>query len=145
MLLLLLTLLLGPIMSPALAAPLVGSEAVSRSSPEPDVGDVKTSKSAASAEVARWMAEPGPWVIEGAATARALRKALAASPAAPCDLLIVLTVPKVERSPGQVAMGKGVHTVLDGIRAELLARGVTIEEGEAPALPAPEVAQMGDV
>ena len=36
--------------------------------------------SEASAEVARWLNEPGPWIIEGVATARALRKWLTQHP-----------------------------------------------------------------
>lgn len=85
--------------------------------------------SAASATVAEWMAEPGPWVIEGVAAVRALRKALAATDGAPCDRLIWLRDPHQEREPGQESMAKGCETVLAGIVDELTARGVTIEYG----------------
>ena len=49
--------------------------------------------SGVSAHVAEsWMAQPGPWVIEGVATVRALRKRMELSPERPCDVLIWLTV-----------------------------------------------------
>lgn len=83
--------------------------------------------SAASTEVARWMEAPGPWVIEGVAVARALRKALIMSPRKPCDLLVWLTTPHVELTAEQATMGKGCDTVLGEIRDELVRRGVTIE------------------
>lgn len=82
-----------------------------------------------------WLEEPGPWVIEGVATARALRKWLQAHPdtGAPCDKVIVLAYPKVaEQKPGQVAMGKGVLTVFTQIAATLQERGVEVELEEPP-------------
>ncbi len=85
--------------------------------------------SGASEEVSRWMAEPGPWVIEGVATVRALRKALTASPAAPCTILHWLSGPFEPLTKGQLSMTKGCDTVLAGIRPELEARGVLIVEG----------------
>lgn len=65
-----------------------------------------------------WLDQPGPWVIEGVAVPRALRKWLAregfdAPP--PCDKLIVLTRPFVEQSPGQAAMASGVQSVTDDL------------------------------
>lgn len=84
--------------------------------------------SEASEEVARWMTEPGPWVIEGVATVRALRKALA-TPGAPCTILHWLTGPFLPLTKGQLAMTKGCETVLAGIRPELEARGVLVVEG----------------
>lgn len=88
--------------------------------------------SAASAEVARWMSKlPAPWCIEGVSTVRALRKALSGTSRRPCDVLVVLTEPKVPTTPGQQVMARGVHTVLHGIRPELVARGVEIVDGEA--------------
>jgi adenylate kinase family enzyme len=84
--------------------------------------------SAASAEVARWMTDPGPWVIEGTATVRALRKALASSSDAPCDTLIWLREPRVPRQPEQEPMAAQCETFLAEIRGELVARGVEIEE-----------------
>jgi hypothetical protein len=84
--------------------------------------------SEASENVATWLDAPGPWIVEGVAVARALRKWLAAHPTgAPCDVLYWSTAPRADRTPGQVTMGKGCETVLAEIRFELLARGVTIE------------------
>jgi hypothetical protein len=80
----------------------------------------------ASAQAAAWMTEPDPWVIEGVAVARALRKALAASPDAPCDVLVWMSAPYEPLTPGQASMAKGCETVLAEILPELRARGVTI-------------------
>lgn len=84
--------------------------------------------SEASAQVAEWMCEPGRWVIEGVSVARALRKWLAAHPEGkPCDILIWRTEPfSDDLLPGQAAMSKGCDTVLRGIEAALLERGVEI-------------------
>lgn len=91
--------------------------------------------SEASAAVAEWMAEPGPWLIEGVAVIRALRKRLQAeSGAKPVDHLIVLVDPVAPQTPGQVAMGKGIATVLHEIEPALVRLGVEITKGRAPAL-----------
>jgi len=85
--------------------------------------------SEASEVVATWLGGPGPWIVEGVATMRAARKWLEAHPhGRPFDLLVVLLEPKLPLTPGQDAMGKGLHTVLEKIRAELVARGVDIVE-----------------
>lgn len=90
--------------------------------------------SAASAEVARWMAKPGPWVIEGVAGARACRKLMAAIPGhKPCDLILVADHPFVALSAGQQAMAKGCATVWNEIRAEVLRRGVKVDDLRAVA------------
>jgi len=81
-----------------------------------------------SAEVARWMEAPGPWLIEGASTARALRKLLAATTDKPCDMIWICSMPYGERTPWQISMGKGVMTVLFEIESELRDRGVNILE-----------------
>jgi hypothetical protein len=66
-------------------------------------------------------------VIEGVATARALRKWLARNPTGkPCDTVYYLATPRVELSKGQLTMAKGVHTVWSEIVGELVARGVVI-------------------
>ncbi len=82
----------------------------------------------ASAEVARWMAEDGPWIIEGVAVPRAIRKWLAAHPgdAAPADVIVWLPASVVPRTPGQVAMAKGVETVWREVLPELRRRGVPV-------------------
>ena len=88
--------------------------------------------SEASAEVAEWFDDPGPWVIEGVAAARALRKWLGAHPTgSPCDAIVYLSVPKVDRTPGQNAMAKGCDTVWNEVRPSLVARGVKIVSAES--------------
>lgn len=84
--------------------------------------------SGVSAHVAdEWMTQPGPWIIEGVAAIRALRKWMESNPVGtPCDVLIWLTVPHETLSPGQDRMRKGCHTVYDKIVGQLEARGVTI-------------------
>ena len=84
--------------------------------------------SSASHEVANWLGEPGPWVIEGVALGRSLRKALARSGDKPCDRVVWMVRPKVELLPGQQSMLKGCLTVWAEICPELLKRGVKIEE-----------------
>lgn len=87
--------------------------------------------SEASAEVARWMAESGPWVIEGVATPRALRKWLKANPGAatPADRIVWLDRPFEKLSPGQETMTKGVATVWREVLPELQRRGVLMATG----------------
>ena len=79
-------------------------------------------------EVSRWFDVAGQWVIEGVATARALRKWLAKnkSNVKPCDRVIVLEHAHVGLKPGQDSMGKGVMTVWREIEPELRRRGVEI-------------------
>jgi hypothetical protein len=75
-----------------------------------------------------WFARPGPWVIEGVAVVRALRKWLAANAdGVPCERVIVLTTPHVELSKGQASMAKGHEKVWQEVQPLLLARGVTVE------------------
>jgi adenylate kinase family enzyme len=86
--------------------------------------------SAASEEASFWFDRPGPWIIEGVAVPRALRKWLErhrkdSSP--PCEVLMFGQSPKVQLLPGQISMAKGVVTVLGEIRAELRRRGVRFE------------------
>lgn len=89
--------------------------------------------SEASAEVARWFDEPGPYVIEGVATARALRKWLAAHPGAALDAVVVLTGrPFAELSKGQAAMNKGVATVWNEIAVDVLKRGIRVINAASP-------------
>lgn len=83
--------------------------------------------SAASAEVSTWLSAPGPWVIEGVATVRALRKWLQANPeGTPADTIFWSDAPKVERSSGQETMAKGCTTVWREVLPLLEARGVSI-------------------
>lgn len=86
--------------------------------------------SSASAEVATWFDAPGPWIVEGVAAARALRKWLASHPEGkPADLVRLLNKPREPLAKGQHAMAKGCATVWNEIAAELLVRGVRIAQG----------------
>lgn len=61
----------------------------------------------ASAELARRVNDQeGDLIVEGVAVPRALRKGMRV------DAVILLTQPKAEQSKGQLAMGRGVMTVL---------------------------------
>jgi broad-specificity NMP kinase len=82
-----------------------------------------------SERIATWFDEPGPWVVEGVAVPRALRKWLAAhatEQTKPCDAIYVLNRPHVELSKGQDAMTKAVKTVWKLVEPELLRRGVEV-------------------
>lgn len=81
--------------------------------------------SAASAVVATWFDEPGPWIIEGVAVPRALRKWLEAHRTGrPCDVVLYLETPKVSLTAGQITMAKGVASVWREVSSALAARGV---------------------
>jgi hypothetical protein len=87
--------------------------------------------SAASAEASTWFDAPGPFVLEGVALPRSLRKWLRRNPTGkPCDVAVFLSSPFVALSEGQERMGKGCNTVWQEILPELLHRGVTL--GKAP-------------
>jgi adenylate kinase family enzyme len=74
-----------------------------------------------------WFAQPGPWIIEGVAVGRALRKWLAANPEGkPCDEVILLWSPRVTLTPGQARMAAGCAMVWRAIEGELVRRGVVI-------------------
>lgn len=89
-----------------------------------------------SAEAAEWFDEPGPWVIEGVAAVRALRKWLSWHPTGrPCDRVLWLGTPRHELGKGQSALAKGCWTVWDGIRNEVRARGVLVELVGPPKTP----------
>lgn len=91
-----------------------------------DYADLGWSES--SQAVADRLAEPGAVLVEGVAVPRALRKAIAERPETkPIDKLIVLQTPKAQRTDGQRAMAKGVHTVLGEILPDLRRLGVEIE------------------
>lgn len=73
----------------------------------------KDAWSEASRIVTKWLDEPGPWIIEGVAVTRALRKWKEAYPGEPppADRVIFCTTPHTERTPRQIGMAKGVDTV----------------------------------
>lgn len=86
-----------------------------------------------SAEVATWFTPDATWVIEGVATARALRKWLAQNPDAALDAVVVLTGRAfVELNKGQAAMHKGVATVWNEIAIDVLKRGARVINAAAP-------------
>lgn len=66
----------------------------------------------------KWLTKPGPWIVEGVAVPRALRKYLAANgPDAPppCDKLIVLVDPHEALTPNQAAMGDALMQIIDDL------------------------------
>lgn len=84
--------------------------------------------SAASAEAAAWFDVPRPWVIEGVAAVRALRKWLAAHASGqPADLVLWLGTPRMALTRGQEMMAKGCETVWAEVLPLLRARGVAVE------------------
>lgn len=85
--------------------------------------------SAASAEVAKWMEDPGDWIIEGVSVARALRKYHEAHPGEPppCYRLIYLRTPHVELNTRQAGMGKGVDSVMAELEPWFVEHGLEVE------------------
>jgi hypothetical protein len=79
---------------------------------------IPLSWSEASYVVSTWFDAPGPWIIEGMVIPRALRKWKERNPGLPppVDRMIYLQRPHQRLTPGQMAMGKGLDTVLDEIR-----------------------------
>jgi adenylate kinase family enzyme len=83
--------------------------------------------SEASERVAQWMTEPGPWIIEGVAVGRALRKWFSAHPTGrPADRVFWLGRPHEKLTDGQCRMARGCETVFKECTPELLVRGVPI-------------------
>jgi hypothetical protein len=85
--------------------------------------------SEASQAASLWLDEPGPWIIEGVAVSRALRKWRDRHPGQrpPVDRVIFLTHPHESVGAGHVTMAKGVATVHDEIRDWLEQHGVRTE------------------
>ncbi len=83
--------------------------------------------SAQSEEVSRWFDEPGPWVIEGGAAVRALRKWLRANlTGTPCDEVHIMASPKVELTRDQESMLKGFFKIWRDVQDELVVRKVKL-------------------
>ena len=74
-----------------------------------------------------WIEEPGPWVIEGVAAVRGLRKWLEAHGGQPCDQVIWMVRPLEQLTPGQLTMMKGCQTIWRDIISELSHRCVEVE------------------
>ena len=70
--------------------------------------------SEASEEVSTWLDAPGPWIIEGVALPRALRKWRARNPTLkpPVDKIIYLSRTVKELPQGAVSMGKAMDSVI---------------------------------
>ncbi len=80
-----------------------------------------------SQEVSTWFDAPGDWIVEGVSTPRALRKWLDRNPGVPFPVTIVYTGRAIQvRTAMQESMAKGVQTVFEEIRGELVARGARI-------------------
>lgn len=86
--------------------------------------------SEASQRVSEWLDAPGPWIIEGVAVCRALRKWRDAHPgeSPPVDKVIRLTTPHVALTKGQATMAKGEETVWQEIAGWLYASGIARAE-----------------
>jgi adenylate kinase family enzyme len=82
--------------------------------------------SEASEAAATSFALRGPWIVEGVAVPRAVRKWLGANPDAspPWERFVVLTDSFEELTPGQVRMGRGIDTVLAGLGVPIEYRSV---------------------
>ena len=83
--------------------------------------------SAASAEIARVLHTTDDIIVEGVAVVRALRKALASCSCAPVERCIVLVRPRLQLTPRQLGMARGIWTVLAEIEPELALRSVYLE------------------
>jgi GTPase SAR1 family protein len=70
--------------------------------------------SEASEAVSYWLDEPGPWIVEGVALPRALRKWKQRNPGQPppVDKVIYLSKSFKNLQPGAVSMGKGMDSVV---------------------------------
>ncbi len=76
-----------------------------------------------------WFDDGNTDVIEGVGAIRALRKWLARNPTGkPCETLIYLHLPREPLNDGQQRMAKGSMTIYQGIKDDLVSRGVKIEE-----------------
>lgn len=83
--------------------------------------------SAASEVVATWLDKPGPWVVEGVATVRALRKWLEAhSTGTPCDVVHLRFDPFVPLTTRQQGMLEACRTVWLQVASTLVRRGVAL-------------------
>jgi adenylate kinase family enzyme len=83
----------------------------------------------ASERAALWLDEPGPWIIEGVAAVRALRKwlRLPARPGAPATRVLWLGSPRLPLTERQDHMAQGTTTIWREVLPELQRRRVTVE------------------
>ena len=84
--------------------------------------------SAASAYVAEhWMTRPGPWLIEGVAVARALRKWYAVHDEAPAERVLLFVRPAATPTDGQERMAAGVMKAWHEVEARLRDRTEVVD------------------
>lgn len=80
--------------------------------------------SEASEAASHWLDNPAPWIIEGTAAPRALRKWLRRNPGKRLDVQIVtLRRTYQELRLGQQSMAKGIETIMNEITPDLRQRG----------------------
>jgi hypothetical protein len=65
-----------------------------------------------SEKISDWLDEPGPWIKEGVAGVRGLRKWLRKNKGLPDFEIHILNEPKVNLTPGQARMHKNHSTIL---------------------------------
>lgn len=84
--------------------------------------------SAASQHIAdEWLGKIGPWIVEGVAAVRGLRKWLKQNPEGkPCDMVLYIKTPKIPLNAGQARMQVAIDTIWRQIAADLRGRGVDI-------------------
>jgi hypothetical protein len=91
----------------------------------------KTSEWSELSEIAsNWFDKPGPCIIEGVAVPRAIRKWRTRHPRGkpPFDIFVFIRRPLAGYLPGQVAMAKGIETVMLGLWTWIGSAGVRIYE-----------------
>jgi adenylate kinase family enzyme len=76
-----------------------------------------------------WIEQPAPWIIEGVAVVRALRKWLAKNSGKPADVVHWLDQERVPLSDGQTSMAIGCRSVWREVLPELLGRRVKVVRG----------------
>jgi SPP1 gp7 family putative phage head morphogenesis protein len=82
----------------------------------------------ASAEVAKWFDNPGPWIIEGVTVVRAIRKWLANNKGLNFPAYVIRFVnSKVSQTTGQKVMHKGEETVWKTVEGHLSGMGLIVD------------------
>ncbi len=74
-----------------------------------------------SAEVVRWLEEPGPWIVWGSVVPRAIRKWMRSHPAGLPAQRIIWVRPTVDEL---APIAKGVQTVWQEVLPQLIERGL---------------------
>jgi adenylate kinase family enzyme len=82
--------------------------------------------SEASDVVARWIGNEDPWIIEGVAVVRGLRKWLAVHSGKPADLIYIGEQPHEPLTPRQLGMARGHATMWDSVYLQLRQRGMQV-------------------